>query len=408
MTTRPPPRSAGTGIRHRTLMPSYHEGVTSLLRSAWNAPGAVPPPPRRVWRDWALLAFVVVLAVIEALVRTRFPEPGAQPLTHPLVALVVVLVAAPTLLWRRTRPLLMLAIASAATGIASLLLGDSQLFASVFAIFTLYALYRWGNGRALIIGSGIVLVNLVVSTLASDSLGDVIMGAAFFAIVLTLALALRFRARARMRELDRAKLMERETLARDLHDTVAHHVSAIAIRAQAGLATAAVNPEAAADALRVIEAEASRTLAEMRSMVRVLRQGEAPELAPGRTLDDIRELASDDQDALRVGVQLTGETGSIPPTVAAAVYRMAQEAVTNARRHARNASAVDVDVDVDEGGVRLRVSNDGDVAPTASPGYGITGMMERASLLGGTCQSGRAPGGGWVVTAVLPRVGWTT
>ncbi len=61
----------------------------------------------------------------------------------------------------------------------------------------------------------------------------------------------------------------------------------------------------------------------------------------------------------------------------------------------------------DEGGVRLTVTNDGEVAPATTPGYGITGMIERASLLGGTCQSNRAPGGGWVVTAVLPRVGWT-
>ncbi len=387
---------------------SYHGGVTRLLRSAWNAPGAVPPPPRRVWRDWALLAFIVVLGLLETLMRIQFPEPGAPPITHFLVALAIVLASAPTLLWRRTRPLLMLAIASATTGIASLLLGGSNLLASVFAIFTLYALFRWGNGRALVIGSGIVLANLVVSALVSEPLGDVIMGAAFFAIVLTLAIALRYRASARMRELDSAKLMERETLARDLHDTVAHHVSAIAIRAQAGLAVAELKPEAATDALRVIAAEASRTLAEMRSMVRVLRQGEAPELAPGRTLADINDLAAGGMHGPRVTVQVSGDTDSIPPTVAAAIYRMAQESVTNARRHARGASSIDVKVDADEDGVRLTVTNDGEVAPAAPPGYGITGMMERASLLGGTCQSGRAPGGGWVVNAVLPRVGWTT
>ncbi|WP_026851142.1 sensor histidine kinase [Glaciibacter superstes] len=382
--------------------------MTGLLRTAWNAPGAAPPPPRRVWRDWALLAFVVVLAVLETLVRTQFPEPGTQPLTQPLVALAIVLVAAPTLLWRRTRPLLMLVISFGVTGIATLLLGDSQLFTSGYAIFTLYALFRWGNGRALVAGCGIVATNLAVSALTGTLLGDLIGGTAFFTIVVTLALALRFRARARMRELDSAKLMERETLARDLHDTVAHHVSAIAIRAQAGLAVAELHPDAATDALRVIEAEASKTLAEMRSMVRVLRQGDAPELAPGRTLPDISELASDEQGGPRVVVQVSGDADSIPRTVAAAVYRLAQESVTNARRHARGASIIDVVVEADKGGVRLTVTNDGEVAAAATPGYGITGMMERASLLGGTCQSGRAPGGGWVVSAVLPRVGWTT
>src|SRR6266851_8412303 len=85
---------------------------------------------------------------------------------------------------------------------------------------------------------------------------------------------------ARGCELDRVQLLERERLARDLHDTVAHHVSAIAIRAQAGLATAASRPDAAAEALRVIEAEASSTLTQMRSMVRVLRRNEPADVAP--------------------------------------------------------------------------------------------------------------------------------
>jgi signal transduction histidine kinase len=389
-------------------MRSYHEQVITLLRTAWTAPAAAPSPPRRVWRDWVLLAFVVVLAVLETLVRTQFPEPGTPPLTQPLVALAIVLAAAPTLLWRRTRPLLMLAIAFAATGIASLLLGDSILFASGFVIFTLYSVFRWGNGRALVVGSGILLVNPVVSALAGTTWADIIGETVFFVAVIMLGFALRFRARARLRELDRAKLMERETLARDLHDTVAHHVSAIAIRAQAGLAVAEVNPDAAKDALRVIEAEASKTLAEMRSMVRVLRQGEAPELTPGKSLADIEQLAHEEVAGPRVDVRVAGDTASIPPTVAAAVYRMAQESVTNARRHARGASVIDVVVEADHGGVRLTVTNDGEVVPATTPGYGITGMMERASLLGGTCQSGRAPGGGWVVTAVLPRVGWTT
>lgn len=380
-------------------MPSYHEQVTDLLRSAWNAPGAAPPPPRRVWRDWVLVALVVLIAVLEASFRTD--------LSQPLAAAIVVIAAAPTLLWRRVQPLLMLAIAFGATTLAMAVLGDSILYAGGFGVLLLYALFRWGNGRAIVGGSGIILGGLVVSAFTGTSLGDLIGEAAFAAIVVTLGVALRYRARARMRELDGARLMEREMLARDLHDTVAHHVSAIAIRAQAGLAVAEVKPDAAMEALRVIEAEASRTLAEMRSMVRVLRVGDAPDLAPGRTLTDIQELASNELSP-RVEVRVAGDTDSIPPTVAAAVFRMAQESVTNARRHARGASIIDVLVEADEGGVRLRVTNDGEVVPASTPGYGITGMVERASLLGGTCQSGRAPGGGWVVTAVVPRVGWTT
>ncbi|WP_353987494.1 sensor histidine kinase [Ruicaihuangia caeni] len=374
--------------------------MTGLLRLAWNAPGAAPRPPRRVWRDWAVLLLVVAAAALEAAFRSD--------LAHPLTAALLALAAAPTLLWRRTRPLLMLVISFSVMASAMLLLDGAVLYTSVFAILNLYALVRWGSGRALIIGAGIILGNLVASALIERSLGDLVGEIAFTVIVVSLGLAVRFRASIRRRELDRVKALEREMLARDLHDTVAHHVSAIAIRAQAGLATAALNPDAATDALLVIEAEASKTLAEMRGIVGVLRQGTEPELAPGRTLIDIADLASADHAAPRVDVQVTGALDSIPPTVAAAVYRLAQESVTNARRHSRNATLIDVRVEADSGGVRLTVANDGDVAPAAAPGYGIIGMIERASLLGGTCHSGRAPGGGWVVTAVLPRVGWAT
>jgi signal transduction histidine kinase len=118
-----------------------------------------------------------------------------------------------------------------------------------------------------------------------------------------------------------------------------------------------------------------------------------------------------------VDVRVTGDVRAVPPTVDAAVFRLAQEAVTNARRHARNASRIDVRVQVDAAGIRLDVRDDGDAAtsvasvpPAASiaPGFGITGMRERAALLGGTCEAGQIPGGGWAVTAVLPRSGWTT
>ena len=68
---------------------------------------------------------------------------------------------------------------------------------------------------------------------------------------------------------------------------------------------------------------------------------------------------------------------------------------------------IDVGVDVDSDGVRLEVRDDGVGAASAAPGYGITGMRERAALLGGTCEVGPAPGGGWVVAATLPRAGWT-
>ena len=91
---------------------------------------------------------------------------------------------------------------------------------------------------------------------------------------------------------------------------------------------------------------------------------------------------------------------------AATVFRIAQEAVTNSRRHAREARRIDVRVRVDEGGVQLEVRDDGRGVASGTPGYGITGMRERTALLGGTCAAGPSPSGGWAVTASLPRKGW--
>jgi signal transduction histidine kinase len=382
------------------MIHSYHVRMTRLLRSLWTAPGALPPPPRRAWWDWALVSAVIVIAVLEGMLRVE--------VRAPLPSAITVAVLAPTLLWRRRRPLPMLSAAFITLGVVALLIGGTiPLYACGFLLLLPYSLFRWGTGRAITLGVAVIVVYLVLAALADDDILDILGSVAVALVMMTLGVALRYRASARMRELDQLKLLEREQLARDLHDTVAHHVSAIAIRAQAGLATAAGNPDAATGALEVIEAEASRTLAEMRSMVRLLRRGEAADMTPGRQLADIEQLASADRGGPSVAVHITGDA-DLPPAVAAAVYRLAQESVTNARRHARHATRIDVVIDVDEAGVHLNVSDDGDAGPATSSGYGITGMTERAALLGGTLQAGRSPGGGWLVSAVLPRVGWTT
>ena len=206
---------------------------------------------------------------------------------------------------------------------------------------------------------------------------------------------------ARQREVQQVRTLERGELARELHDTVAHHVSAIAIQAQAGRAVAATDPAAAVEALAVIEAEASRTLYEMRTMVRVLRDGEAADYAPQRGISDLDELT---RMSPLVQVHRAGDLAGLPQPVEVAVYRICQESVTNAIRHALNATAVTVEVTGDVGVVRLRVHDDGEAArPATTVGYGLLGMAERAKLLGGACQAGPDPAGGWTVEATLPR-----
>jgi signal transduction histidine kinase len=140
----------------------------------------------------------------------------------------------------------------------------------------------------------------------------------------------------------------------------------------------------------------------------VLRRNEPAELAPNPRIGDLDRLAGRSRTGPAVEVEILGDVDAVPPSVGTAIYRLAQESVTNARRHARHATRVEVRVAVDDTSVRLHVSDDGDtsqVRPASSPGFGLVGMMERAGLLGGTCEAGPGPDRGWTVTAVLPRTG---
>ncbi|AVT28389.1 two-component sensor histidine kinase [Plantactinospora sp. BC1] len=372
------------------------------LRAVFAEPAA-PHAPARVWRDWALLAGFAPAIVLEGAFRPDLP--------WRVGCVVVALALLATLLWRRTRPLATVATAFGCTALAPLVLpGDPcDMYATSFLLLLCYALFRWGSGRDVLLGSVFVVAKVVVTGLAgSITGGEVVAGFAVLFAAATLGVAVRFRAAARLREFDRVKLLERERLARDLHDTVAHHVSAMAIRAQAGIAASASQPDAAVEALRVIEAEASRALAEMRAMVRVLRRDQPADLAPSPRVADIGRLAGRFRAGPAVDVQIRGDVDDLPPTVGSALYRLAQESVTNARRHARHATRIEVSVAADDTSVRLRVSDDGEpgaARPAGSPGFGLVGMMERAGLLGGTCEAGPNPDRGWTVTAVLPRAG---
>ncbi|GAB3405725.1 sensor histidine kinase [Flindersiella endophytica] len=377
--------------------------MNALLRSVWAEPR--PPSPRpRWWLDWVLVGALVPTAVFEGVVRTD--------VSYRVATIVIAVGLIPTLLWRRSHPLLVVAIAFGVCGLSPLLMNGTQPDLNTFAFMLLlpYALYRWGSGREIVIGSVIVLAKLGF-TLALDQLGpmETFGGVGVLTAAAAAGAALRYRASARQRQFEKVKLLERERLARDLHDTVAHHVSAMAIRAQAGIATAQLEPGAAVDALRLIEAEASKALAEMRGMVRLLRKNEPADRAPSPGVRELELLASPSGDP-HVGVDLAGDLDDLPPPVVTVLYRLAQEAVTNARRHARHVTRIDVSVAADDRSVRLRVTDDGEATTTrsqGSPGFGLIGMTERAGLLGGTCEAGPDPdrARGWTVSAVLPRTG---
>lgn len=388
----------------RPRRPAYDSRVRAALTSFWNEP-PVADPPRRVWRDWALVALLVPACVVEAVVREDLP--------YRWLSLAVALAGIPFLLVRRTHPLCCVALVfgpALALNIPWLVRGGDGnppgLNTYAYCLLFSYALFRWGSGRHGVMGLGIMLVPATVITAfensgASEPVGGFVV---FFAVV-AVALAVRYRTRARASQLDEVRAREREALARDLHDTVAHHLSAIAIRAQAGIAVAAADPGAAVESLRIIDAEASRTLAEMRTIVRELRTSGPAEFTPLPGIVDVREFAQTAPGDPPVHVDLDGDPEGVPAPVAAAAYRLVQESITNARRHARRATRIDVLVRTGADVVTVEVTDDGDASIRTGEGFGIVGMVERAERLGGTCVAGPRHGGGWAVTAVLPLRG---
>jgi signal transduction histidine kinase len=374
------------------------------LRALWDDPRPTQAPGPR-GRDWALVAVLAAWSVIEAVLRDGLAW-------RPLVVAVSVIIAL-TLPWRRTQPLRAVVVAFgtllAFDVIRIVSLEGTGLTSIAAALLLPYALCRWGSGREAVLGLTLILSWLAVTHIADPvPPGDVVAAVAFFLLSAAVGAAMRFQAHARTRAIEQAKLRERSELARELHDAVGHHVTAIAIQAQAGRALAASQPERALSVLTTIEEAAARTLAEMRAMVGVLRDDAGPELAPRAGVADIARLARVNEGAARVDVRMAGDLEHLSPAVDTALYRIAQEAVTNALRHARHVTEVHVIVDGEGREVRLTIRDDGASGSggrAASPGYGLVGMAERAGLLGGALRAGPAAAGGWQVEAVLPRDG---
>jgi len=212
---------------------------------------------------------------------------------------------------------------------------------------------------------------------------------------------------------------ERARIARELHDVVAHHISMIAVQAETGRLTTPGLPAAGAQRFAAIGDTARAGLTEMRRLLGVLRedaeQDTASEPAPqparpgadrhpqpglpqlGNLVDDAREASGG-----AVRLIMSGQADRLDPGVELAAYRIVQEALTNARRHAPGA-AVDVELCYADDALRLRIRDNGPgQAARYRAGHGLLGMRERAAAVGGSLQTGDAPGGGFCVEAELP------
>ncbi|GAB2765438.1 histidine kinase [Terrabacter koreensis] len=374
--------------------------MVTVRRPIWHEPRpADAPPVSRL--DRLLVGAFAAAAVAEGIVR-----PGLA--WRPLVT-VLALALVPALLWRRARPLTAAVVGWGVAGLLSVLqlvahAGDLGLYSMMAVLLLLYSLVRWGSGREMVLGTAFVAVVVALAMYAASAAwADVFGGSVLLLLCVALAAVFRYRADLWHRQQREIRNQERVALARELHDTVAHHVSAIAVQAQAGGVVASFQPERAVEVLAAIESEASRTLAEMRSMVRVLREEDDVDYSPQRGVADLTALARADATPI-VEVSLDGPLTPLARPVDAALYRLAQESLTNAVRHARGATRVGIEVRREGAAIRLRVSDDGETGPgsTPEPGFGLLGMAERAQLLGGSLSAGPGPEGGWVVEAVLP------
>jgi signal transduction histidine kinase len=204
---------------------------------------------------------------------------------------------------------------------------------------------------------------------------------------------------------------EQRRIARELHDVVAHHISVIGVMSEGAKRVLRTDPEAAEDALTTVNQTARTALREMRDILTVLRQGHdeggSADLEPQPTVDSLRALVAQTKDAgLPVRYTVRGDEYALPTGVSLAVYRIAQEALTNTIKHAGPQARAGVVVDYGEAEFRISVGDSGHGAPVVdgfSGGHGLIGMRERATLYGGSLEAGPRPGGGYLVEARFPK-----
>ncbi|MGB5950958.1 MAG: histidine kinase [Ornithinimicrobium sp.] len=377
-----------------------------MLRDAfndlWDEPAvAAPPGVSRI--DRMLVAALVPLCVAEGVLRNDVSQPA-----YVIVCTLVTVVA---LLWRSQLPLLMTVVAFTAqtlAGVIPLLAGGGYavLFVGACILLFPYSLGRWASGRDVILGCSFVLgVHLIRESLYDESLVNIVLGVGFLMLPVALGVVLRLWRISQQRRRSEIALGERERLARELHDVVAHHISGIVIQAQAGQAVALADPPAAVQVLSTIENAAAQTMTEMRSMVGVLREGESAQRAPAPGLGDVDVLVQGYPGSGTAVLHTSGDLARLGSTVEGVIYRLVQESLTNASMHSVGAANVEVGVvrEPTSDHVVVSVNDDGEpVARSGRVGFGLIGMRERVEALGGTFEAGRNTDTGWHVRASIP------
>ncbi len=380
--------------------------------------------PHAVRNDAVLAACTALLATVLALLVDHGRRPDALGWTLLLAAHV-------PLAWRRRRPLLVLLLALAPVVPYHALDNNhgAPVAGTMVALYTVAATST--PHRTLLLGTVVIGTTLTVNALTNpDGFVELFRITGWVVAVLVLGVDVRYyrqyvaaiveraeRAeRTREEEARRRVAEERLRIARDLHDLLAHSITLIGVQTSVAAHVLAADPErldreTVAKALDDI-AETCRTArGELRTTLEVLRDNGGPSdtRGPLAGLDGVPDLV----EAARLAGARVDPTvrvvSSVPPAVGAAVYRLVQEALTNAVRHAGPEPAVRVDLREEDGALHLSVTDDGTgPTPGTTPGFGLVGMRERARSVGGTLDAGPRTGGGFEVTATLPLTPATT
>ncbi len=383
---------------------------------------AFVPPLRDAAAALALTGALVYGAYGEAHPSTGAYFHDGHRLPHtPSAALVLVGLACLVLAWRRRWPVTVLGTSIAAVTVFTLLgyLNGAALVAPMVAVYTVASLtdlrraVTYGLGTLIVLGSASIAVN----PLGPFGGGVVILPFMTAAVVVAgIAVANRrayvesIRDRA---EQDARRRVDEERLriARELHDVVAHTMATINVQAGVAAHVLSTRPETVAESLQAIKAASKEGLRELRAILNVLRQ--ADDADPTQPVPGTAQLETLITGARRAGLDttltVTGEPVPLPAAVDLAAYRIVQESLTNAIRHAGPAiAAVSLGYDHDE--LRIEITDTGRGPASGhghngDGGHGLAGMRERAATVGGSLETGRGPAGGFRVAARLPFSG---
>lgn len=363
------------------------------------------PDPLKL--DRALAALLAIGAELEVWL-------GNGAAHERLVAAVIGLAVPATVAIRRLFPTTAGVVAASLMAVELSFWGDPQVVSNAIASFcSLYGLAVWARPRGFALGAAAVPVaDLAASAGPKTNLHNSVP----FAVVTPLALFLVRRVvlereqRAELAERERdvsareAVAGERARIARELHDLIAHHVSMIVVQAGAERRVLDGADASTLEALESIEQIGRSALTEMRRLVGMLRADADDPLTPQPGLDDVPRLVTQMREAgLPVELRVDGEPRKLAVGVELSAYRIVQEALTNALKHAGEARAtVHIHYGADSLELEIVDNGAGETVSSSRGGHGLVGMHERVALYGGRLDASRRAGGGFAVHALLP------